>query len=79
MCSPGLQRRKKLTTEDEDLALQTLLTVRADVTPQVSEALLRSCYAIQRRHQFSEDRAQSFAAMERLIDEAVAEIASTAE
>lgn len=61
-----------MMTEDEDLALQTLLQVRAEIAPEVDEELLKNCYAIQRRHQFSGDRAQSSVAMERLIDEAVA-------
>lgn len=58
-------------TESDDLALQTLLAVRAELAPGVDEDLLRACYAVQRRHQFNNDRAQSSVAMERLIDEAV--------
>jgi hypothetical protein len=58
-------------TESDDLALQTLLAVRLEVTPSIDEALLRACYAIQRRHQFNSDSAQSSIAMERLIDEVV--------
>jgi hypothetical protein len=58
-------------SESDDLALQTLLAVRAEVAPGVDEALLRACYAVQRRHQFNSDSAQSSVAMERLIDEAV--------
>ncbi|WP_414899727.1 DNA modification system-associated small protein [Sphingomonas flavalba] len=56
---------------EEDLALQTLLAARAEVAPDVDESLLRACYAIQRRHQFNNDRTQSSVAMERLIDELV--------
>ena len=58
-------------SESDDLALQTLLAVRAEVAPDVDEDLLRACYAVQRRHQFNSDRAQSSVAMEKLIDEAV--------
>jgi hypothetical protein len=58
-------------SEVNDLALETLMAVRAEVAPDLDEDLLRSCYAIQRRHQFSEDRTQPAAAMERLIDEAM--------
>ncbi len=58
-------------SDSDDLALQTLLTVRGETAPDVDEALLRACYAVQRRHQFNRDRAQSSVAMERLIDEAV--------
>lgn len=57
--------------DGEDLALQTLLDARAEVAPEIDESLLRACYAIQRRHQFNNDRAQSSIAMERLIDELV--------
>ena len=60
-----------MMSESDDLALQTLLAVRAELAPDVDEALLRACYAVQRRYQFSRDRAQSSIAMERLIDEAV--------
>jgi hypothetical protein len=59
-------------SENDDLALATLLEVRAELAPDLDEDLLRTAYAIQRRHQFSEEHAQSSAAMERLIDEAVA-------
>ena len=58
-------------SDSDDLALQTLLAVRREVAPGVDEALLRACYAVQRRHQFNSDRAQSSVAMERLIDAAV--------
>jgi hypothetical protein len=60
-----------MTSESDDLALQTLLAVRAEIAPNVDEALLRACYAVQRRHQFNRGQAQSSVAMERLIDEAV--------
>lgn len=60
-----------MMSESDDLALQTLLAVRTEVAPNVDEALLRACYAVQRRHQFNSDRTQSSVAMERLIDEAV--------
>lgn len=63
-------------SEDEDLALQTLLQVRAEIAPDLDEELLKDCYAIQRRHQFSSDRTQSSVAMERLIDQAVAATAA---
>lgn len=59
-------------SEEEDLALQTLLQVRAEIAPDLDEGLLKDCYAIQRRHQFNSDRTQSSVAMERLIDQAVA-------
>lgn len=63
-------------SEEDDLALQTLLLVRVEVAPDLDEGLLKDCYAIQRRHQFSGDRTQSSVAMERLIDQAVAAAAA---
>ena len=57
-----------MTDSREDMALQTLLSVCEETAPSLDKELLRQCYAIQKRHQFSEDRTQSLAAMERLID-----------
>lgn len=62
-----------MDSEDE-IAIQTLLAARAEVALDLDEKLLRLCYAIQKKHQFSEDRAQSVAAMERLIDDAIADV-----
>lgn len=53
---------------DDDLGLQTLLAARAEIAPTLDPELLRQCYAIQKKYQFSEDRALPLAAMERLID-----------
>lgn len=62
---------------DDDLALQTLLAAHAEVAPKLDEQVLRLCYMIQKRHQFSDDRSQSVAAMERLIDESVFNASTT--
>ncbi len=56
---------------DDDLALQTLLSVRAEIAPHLDEKLLRLCYQIQRKHQFSGERAVSSKAMEDIIDAAL--------
>lgn len=58
-------------TDQEDLALQTLLAIRQELAPDLEEQLLRHCYAVERRHQFNLDRTQPSLALERLIDEAV--------
>ena len=60
-----------MSNEDEDLALQTLMSVRDEIAPQLSENLLRQCFAIQKKYQFSDDRSVASSAMERLIDEIV--------
>jgi hypothetical protein len=62
-----------MSDEDGDLALQTLIAVRSEVSPNLDEDLLRLCYAIQKKYQFSEDRSMSASAMERLIDDKVAQ------
>ena len=59
---------------NDDLALQTLLGSRRDVAPNLDEDLLRQCYAIQNKYQFSEDRSLALSAMERLIDDRVAKL-----
>jgi hypothetical protein len=60
---------------EEDLTLETLLSVREALCPTLDENLLRQCYLIQKRFQFSEDRSISANAMERLIDEQVRAVA----
>ena len=62
--------------DSDDLALRTLLSVRATLVPHLDEELVRQCYEIQKRHQFNRDRAQSSAAIERLIDACVAKSTS---
>lgn len=57
-----------MSNDDSDLALQTLMAARSEVAPDLDEDLLRQCYAIQQKYQFSEDRSMSASAMERLID-----------
>lgn len=54
--------------QEDDLALQTLLAVRAEIAPDLDEELLRQCYQVQRKHQFSGERVVSSKRMEDLID-----------
>jgi hypothetical protein len=61
---------------NDDLALQTLLASRLDAAPNLDEELLRQCYALQNKYQFSEDRSLSVSAMERLIDDRVAKLST---
>lgn len=56
---------------EEDMTLETLLAVRTEVSPGLDESLLRQCYFVQKRFQFSADRTVSAANMEKLIDEHV--------
>lgn len=59
------------TESSEDLALETLLAVRAEIAPDLDEQLLRSCYALQQKHQFDRERSHSAQAMDRLIEDRV--------
>ena len=52
----------------EDMAWKALVDTARDVAPDLGEDFLRKAYEIQRRHQFSRDRSESFLLMERLID-----------
>jgi hypothetical protein len=55
----------------DDLALETLLSVRLEIAPDLDEELLRRCYEIQKKHQFSRERSHSAQAMDRLIEDRV--------
>jgi hypothetical protein len=57
-----------MSDDNSDLVLQTLIAAMTEVAPDLDEELLRQCYAIQQKYQFSEDRSMSATAMERLID-----------
>lgn len=55
----------------DDIPLETLIAARAEVAPELDESLLRSCYAIQKKHQFDRDRDPPLQAMGRLIEDRV--------
>ena len=59
------------------LALETLLSVKADVAPDIEAQLLKDCYALQKKYQFDQDRGPSTQAMDRLIDECVEKLVAT--
>ena len=61
----------------DDLAIETLLAVGAQLAPDLEIDLLKRCYAIQKAHQFALDRSQSAHAMDRLIEERVNTLIST--
>lgn len=54
--------------EELDLALQTLLSECDKVAPNLDRDLLRQCFEVQKKYQFSGDRSMSASAMDRLID-----------
>lgn len=56
---------------DQNITLEVLLAVRTEIAPEINERLIQQCFEIQHKHQFSQSREQSAAAMERLIDAAI--------
>ena len=57
--------------EGSDIALEILMDLRSEVTPELPEALIRACYFVQKNNQFTSDRSVPMAEMEKLIDAAV--------
>jgi hypothetical protein len=55
----------------DDLVLETLLAIRKEIAPDLDEQLVRSCYAIQKKHQFDRDHALPTQAMDRIIEQRV--------
>jgi hypothetical protein len=53
----------------QDLGLSTLLQVRNELGLSLPDELVKEIYAIQKKHQFEQDRTLSHQATERLIDE----------
>lgn len=58
---------------NQNIILEVLLDVRAEIAPEIAEDLIKNFFKIQQKHQFSQSREQSVAAMERLIDDAISD------
>lgn len=56
---------------ESNFALETLKRVRDEKAGTLETSLVEKCYAIQNKHQFNDDRHQSYAAMKRLIEDAL--------
>lgn len=61
--------------DNDDLSLQALLSVRAELAPDIDEQIIRQCYVIQKKHQFDREPSLSLQAMDRLVDEHVNKLA----
>lgn len=64
------------TENSDDLAIETLLAVCAELAEDLDVELLQRCYEIQKTHQFLPDRSHSAQAMDRLIEARVDAIIS---
>jgi hypothetical protein len=71
----------KMTTDrtEPDIALEILLGLRSEVTPDLPESLLRACYFVQKNNQFTADRSLPMAEMEKLIDAEVEKLSGEME
>ena len=65
----GLRGRRRMSDETDDMGLAALLDTAREVSPDLSEDLLRRAYAIQRAHQFDRERTISVQQTQRLIEE----------
>jgi hypothetical protein len=55
-------------TSERDLGLETLMEVKNELGIDLDIGLLKACFEIQRKYQFTHDRGFSKEAMERLIE-----------
>ena len=61
-------------SDDNELGLETLLAVKAELGADLDDELLEACFEIQKKYQFNHDRALSTQAMDRLIDDRVEKV-----
>lgn len=63
-----------MTSDRDDMVLSALLAAASEVAPELPEEIVRTAYAIQRRHQFdrADMRESSMQDMQRLLEAAVA-------
>lgn len=57
------------STDSNDMALNTLLSVAKEIGSELPEELLRKVFALQRVHQFDVDRDVSMQELQRLIED----------
>lgn len=58
-------------SDDNELGLETLLAVKAELGVDLDDELLEACFQLQKKYQFNHDRTLSTQAMDRLIDDRV--------
>lgn len=56
---------------DNELGLETLLSVRTQLGVDLDDDLLKACFEIQKKYQFNHDRTLSTQTMDRLIEDRV--------
>jgi hypothetical protein len=58
-------------SDENELGLETLLAVKAQLGLDLDDDFLEACFAIQKKYQFNHDRTLSTQAMDRLIEDRV--------
>ncbi|WP_366555914.1 DNA modification system-associated small protein [Aquibaculum sediminis] len=58
-------------SDDNELGLETLLSVKVELGVDLDDELLEACFEIQKTYQFNHDRTLSTQAMDRLIEDRV--------
>ena len=61
-------------SDDNELGLETLLAVKAELGVDLDDELLEACFELQKKYQFNHDRTLSTQAMNRLIDDRVEKV-----
>jgi hypothetical protein len=61
-------------SDDNELGLETLFAVKAELGVDLNDDFLEACFEIQKRYQFNHDRTLSTQAMDRLIEHRVEKV-----
>lgn len=61
-------------SDDNELGLETLLAVKAELGVDLDDELLEACFEIQKKYQFNHDRTLSTHATDRLIEDRVEKV-----
>ena len=61
-------------SDDNELGLETLLAVKAELNVDLDDELLEACFEIQKKYQFNHDRTLSTQATDRLIEDRVEKV-----
>lgn len=61
-------------SDDNELGLETLLAVKAELGVDLDDELLEACFEIQKKYQFNHDRTLSTQATDRLIEDRVEKV-----
>ena len=58
-------------SDERELGLEMLLAVKSELDVDLDDELIRACFEIQKKYQYSHNRALSTQAMDRLLEDRV--------